>query len=106
MTTFNADEIARLIQAADLPAFVAMTGGGCATLYVGPPIQRDGEEGRYWLSLGPGTFGYGVEPSTFGEDLYLGPDDGGESPAIDVRATGARTDADVAALVIEQLRKR
>jgi hypothetical protein len=54
------------------------TGGGCATVYVGP---YDPETERYAYAIGPGSYDYDHRGrSTFDlGDLYAGPDDDGET---------------------------
>jgi hypothetical protein len=72
--------------APELPAYCTQTGGGCATIYLGEqinvfPTDAETEYPHYLAALGPGWF----TDSSWTEgrfdlgDLYLGPDDFGES---------------------------
>lgn len=65
-----------------LEVLVAQTGGGVATIYLGPPRETpDGP--RHWLAIGPGAY-WRATPglSTFHWDgLSVGADDQGESPS-------------------------
>lgn len=67
----------------DRSAFVEQTGGGVATIYVG---EAD-ENGRYELAIGPGSYNWSVPgDSVFAlSELYVGPDDDGETTPATVR---------------------
>ena len=65
----------------DLHAYIEMTGGGVATIYVG---TLDPESNRFVLAIGPGTFDWsdgGANSVFYPSDLYVGPDDDGEATA-------------------------
>ena len=78
MTTFTGRQcLDAIAKATNLPAYVEMTGGGVATIYVG---ERD-EDDRFLLAIGPGTFHWtddGGDSVFYAEDLNVGPDDDGE----------------------------
>lgn len=77
--TLTADTLRRAIVDArpGVDVDVWQTGGGVATLAIGP--LRDG---RAWLLAGPGTFDWAHpwRSRFYAEDLNVGPDDGGVSP--------------------------
>lgn len=56
----------------DIAIHVEQTGGGTATIYVGPV----GDDDRYWLAIGPGAYHWHAPwDSTFHlEELAVGPD--------------------------------
>jgi hypothetical protein len=82
--TVTGAAVLRAVLAAEptLPAYVEHTGGGCATVYVGAPIGD-----RYLAAIGPGSFDWRDSAlSMFSmRDLYIGPDDHGQGPALTVR---------------------
>lgn len=80
---FNMDELVRLIEQRGVKAYVEMTGGNCATIYIGDTLPKvecsccDGE--HYALVAGPGNFGWGKRPSTaYWDEFCYGPDDHGD----------------------------
>lgn len=81
--TIDFDEVVRLLKEADLPAYVEQTGGGTATISVGE--KRSNE--RYDILVGPGWFeGPGwTNGRGSTDDLYIGPDDEGESNPVRVK---------------------
>ena len=91
--TIDMNELAALIVEMGLPASVQQTGGGCATLYVGP----DNDDGYCLAAAGIGWFehpGPGwKDPRASWFDFCWGADDDGESDP--VRETTPR---DLAAL--------
>ena len=81
-----------IAKATNLPAYVEMTGGGVATIYVG---ERD-EDDRFLLAIGPGTFNWSDDGGAsvfYLGDLYVGPDDDGEYPAAVVTTLDQLTQA-------------
>lgn len=83
----GADVLAEIRKVTDLPAFVDQTGGGCATVQIG---DRDAE-GRYRWCIGPGRFDWDrPDDSTFYTgDLYVGPDDEGETEPFEIHDLAA-----------------
>lgn len=80
-STFSMDDLAKALEARGFPAFVAMTGGGVATLYGGPIVGTDEWDGkRYVVAVGPGSYGQDGQPSEgYWGELFIGPDtDNGE----------------------------
>lgn len=78
--TFSAVEVIEAIATVTtLPVRLEHTGGGVATIYVG----HAGPDDRYTLAIGPGSFA--DEPTFYGSDCYVGPDDDGEADAIAVK---------------------
>lgn len=70
--TIDMDKVAQLLRLLHIPAVVEMTGGGVATLYVGPPDIQD----QYPVVMGPGWFegpGY-TKARGSAEELWVGPD--------------------------------
>jgi hypothetical protein len=54
----------------------------------------------------PGRYGWDATPSTATtRNLFISPDDPGETTGIDVRAVGALTELDIAALIVAQARR-
>lgn len=105
------DEVVRLLREVhDIDnAYVAQTGGGVATIYAGPtrpdPDIQSVAWGdvRYAAIAGPGTYGWGVKPSTASlDDFFVGVDDQGEADPVAPGEVGARTEADVAKLIAAQ----
>lgn len=88
------DAIALALTARGFPASVEHTGGGCATLYAGPP-DHDGTTGRYSAVVGPGWFhsDHRTDARATTLDLYWGPDDDGRSEP--VKAAPDMSEADV-----------
>lgn len=89
------DRLVDLLTADGHPsAYVEQTGGGCATVYVGPQWQDgDGDE-RWTLAIGPGSFdgpgwrnGYGCT-----EELYVSRDDDGLSTGTQIPPGALLTD--------------
>lgn len=65
----------------DMAVRVEHTGGGCATVYIGP--WTPGDDGSALFALGPGWFA--PDGARFDlRDCYLGPDDDGESDVVPV----------------------
>lgn len=103
----NMDEIARILRDVHgIPAVVAMTGGGVATIYAGAThTDEDGDE-RWSVIAGPGRFadpdvGFSVG---YLADFYVGPDDAtGGDHATDVRDVGATTERSIALLIAKAL---
>lgn len=71
---FNMDRVAEVLRETHgIAAYVEMTGGGCATLFIG---ERDAD-GRYELLAGPGTYQHrdtGFSVASMWE-FFIGPDD-------------------------------
>jgi hypothetical protein len=73
---FSMDDLAAKLQDRGIPAKIEMTGGGVATLYAGELVHADEDNPRYVAIVGPGNYGYGVEPSTgFWDELSIAADD-------------------------------
>lgn len=105
--TFTGHEIRAAVKAAtDLPFFIAQTGGGVATGFIGEPRAVGDFEGVYRLALGPGTFDWrDPDDSTFyAEDLNIGPDDWGERPSKFVTSLAELTEATRALLALPDWR--
>lgn len=103
----NADEIARLVREAGVFCEVDMTGGNTATLFAGAEHQVPGEDlTRRVLMAGPGV--YGDKPSAFYlEEFAITPDadDFADDEVMVPEMLGARTERDVADLIIAQARR-
>lgn len=79
-TPITAAEIIDALRAVDITAEVGQSGGGCATIYVGPTVTDDNGDTIHACLIGPGSYHW-TEPlaSTFySGDLYAGPDDAGD----------------------------
>lgn len=98
---FNMEALADELTALGLPSFVAMTGGGVATIY-GGECQGD----TYELCAGSGTFkhrDYGYSVAYFA-DFYYGPD--GEEEVDTFIAVGqVKPLPDLAREIVEWLRE-
>lgn len=89
-----------------LAAMVEQTGGGCATIYAGPtrPHPEDPQAPAYAAVAGPGRFGWGQRPSVGHlDEMYVGPDDQGETQPVDAGAAGVTDPAGLARLIAEQV---
>lgn len=97
-TTVTTEQVIEAVKAAtDEPVQYEHTGGGVATIYVGEPNA----EGRYLLAIGPGSIGDG----TFDlRDLYVGPDDDGESTPAATTSLASITEA--VGRVLEEVQNR
>ena len=77
---FSMDDVAKEIKWRGIPAFVGMTGGGCATIMIG---TRDDDD-RYQLLAGPGRYSWTDHSIGDTDDFYCGLDDDGDSdPSLD-----------------------
>ena len=77
-TVTGGEVLDAIASATDLPAYVEMTGGGVATIYIG----HAGPDGRFTLAGGPGSFRWaddGRASIFYFEDFSFGPDDDGDS---------------------------
>lgn len=88
-TEFSLDRVVELLLEQGHEAIVEYTGGGCATVYAGPPVFLHGHR-RWTAAAGPGWFAhYGPKGSfecsnaraSTGE-FVVGRDDDGETPFI------------------------
>jgi hypothetical protein len=70
--------IAELVRSQGIPCQVDQTGGGCATLYAGPPDDRlwADQSDYYPVSAGPGT--YYPAPTALDCELTVGLTRGGD----------------------------
>lgn len=86
------DKLAALIIDMGLPAFVAQTGGGCATLYVGP----ENNDGYCLVAAGVGWFSHPgpgwKDPEASWFNFAWGADDDGESDPVVEKAPRDLTD--------------
>ncbi|GAA4117316.1 hypothetical protein GCM10022215_17810 [Nocardioides fonticola] len=99
----NLDHIADLLTSTHGIGHVTilMTGGGVATLYVGPFVD-DPDGGRSVIAAGPGTYRTEGPSTAHASDFYVGPDGDDEtfvSPSPDA------TDEDVALLILTEYAK-
>lgn len=87
-------------------AHVRQTGGGTATIYAGPTWEEPDWGTRYAVIAGPGWFeGPGfTRPRADTEELYVGPDDDGESRTWS--AAGVADDPELVAALIALRLKR
>lgn len=80
--TFSMDELAELITDMGMFAAVYQTGGGCATLYVGP----ESDDGHFLAAAGIGWFTHPgpawLDPQASWFDFCWGADDDGESDPV------------------------
>lgn len=81
--------LAAVWEATSLPAYIEHTGGGCATVQIG----YLGPDDRYTLLIGPGTFNWADSSRSifYLDDMYIGPDDDGESAGRTVDSLGFLT---------------
>lgn len=99
------EEVARLVRAAGVNCVLDTSGGGVATLWAGPTRQEGGYGIRFAALAGPGSYGWGHHRSTgTTAEFFVGPDDDGQADSLDVATVGARTDTQVAALIVAQAR--
>lgn len=78
------DMIAAIGEITSEKVYVEQTGGGTATIYIGPVWQDDEGYDRQTLMIGPGSFDWGSPNDSqfsFGE-VCVGPDDDGETDPI------------------------
>lgn len=101
MTNIDFDRLTELVNAAGIPAYTAQTGGGTATIHIGTARRDAHGNPRYLMLAGPGSFdGPGwTNPKGAAGDLYVGPDDDGESEPWAV--SSHETAATVAARIVE-----
>lgn len=99
------EEVARLVRDAGVNCVLDTSGGGIATIWAGPTRHETGYGIRFAALAGPGSFGWGHTPSRgTTAEFFIGPDDNGEASPLDLAAVDARTDAQVAALIVAQAR--
>ncbi len=97
--------IAMGITEAGIPAYVAQTGGGCATIYVGAERTTDDGDIHYDFSVGPGSYDWhGTDHEAWTEDLCSGLDDQGEDQTYLVDYFAARTEREIVDAVISSYR--
>lgn len=111
-TALDFDEIVRIVRDEyGVEAFVDQTGGGTATIYAGPSRPHEEADGtpatagwlRYAVIAGPGSYGWGQRPSTGDlEEFYVGLDSDDGDLAFEPLQYGARTNGDVARLIVAQ----
>lgn len=104
MTTLNMDEIVRVLRDEHGigNAYVAMTGGGVATIFAGPTREEPDYGIRYAAVAGPGSYGWDTGPSVADtREFFIGPDDYGD--AIAAEAPADSTEVEVAALIAAQV---
>lgn len=77
MTVINIAEIADRLKSEDIPAFVAASGGGTMTIYVGVARLDAQGDSRYPLAVGPGEYHPNKGSTADTADFYCGPDDDG-----------------------------
>ena len=83
---FSMDAVVDRLHAAGVPAYVEMTGGGCATIYAGGKhVSLDGAEEcpRWDVAAGPGTYGTRNGNLALLAEFYVGPNDDGASGEAD-----------------------
>lgn len=106
------DEIARLVRAADMPAFVGHVGGGGSVVYAGDRYLAAEGDRRYPAAAGPGRFvpdpaaGWAVAYARgLLEDFYFGPDEGldGDGQFLAAAQIGVLTPAQAAAVLVAQV---
>lgn len=88
-------------------AMVEQTGGGCATIYAGAtrPHPEDPHHPAHAAVAGPGRFGWGQRPSIGHlDEIYVGPDDQGETRPVAAGAAGVTDPTGLARLIAEQTR--
>jgi hypothetical protein len=99
------EEVARLVREAGVNCVLDTSGGGVATLWAGPTRHESGYGIRFAALAGPGSYGWGQRPSTgTTAEFFVGPDDNGQVDPLDVATVGARTELQVAALIVAQAR--
>lgn len=103
----DGETIARMIRDAGIDAHWGSSGGSVLRLEAGPLWERTGAEygPHYAVSLGPGNYGDTVHDCEFWfSELAIGPDDiTGEQGEYHPLDLGARTERDVADLIIAQV---
>lgn len=100
-STFSLDVLVQVLIAAGLDGVVEQTGGGTATIYIGPTFTDEHGDTRYTLMAGPGWFdgpGWTLPAAHLGEFTF-GPDDDGSTDPYSV--DGPITYRDLAARIIE-----
>lgn len=100
--TFSLEELARLISAMGVRAWVDHSGGGCATLYAGEPRFNEDAEYRYALIAGPGVMS--DIPSASYSGFSVAPDDDGVSDSVSPSEMGLSTLREVAAHMVKMAR--
>ncbi|WP_298795732.1 hypothetical protein [uncultured Pseudonocardia sp.] len=99
------EEVARLVREAGVNCVLDTSGGGVATIWAGPTHHETSYGIRFAALAGPGSFGWGHSPSVATTaEFFIGPDDDGEASPLDLAEVDARTDAQVAALIVAQAR--
>lgn len=97
---FSMDAVAELVRQAGVACYVEHTGGGCATIFAGQPVENEAEvwTNRYPVCAGPGVIG---RPATgWLSDFYVGADDDDETDACGLADSGVTTVEQVAALIV------
>lgn len=80
--TFSLDAVVAALHKKGIPAYVDMTGGGCATIFAGGKhVVLDGTEERIdWdVAAGPGTYSHVADSTASLEEFSVGPNDEGAS---------------------------
>lgn len=101
----NLEKVCDILKSGDIPAYVEQTGGGTATIYAGVPYTDSEGNRRFPALCGPGWFdgpGWTHAHATT-HDLYIGPDDDGESE-YHITKPGT-TEQDIARITAEFVKK-
>lgn len=98
------DRIADLVRAVGVECTIDTPGGGVAVLLAGPPTAEPNWAFPWAAQAGPGRFGWDEPSIASTRDLCVGPDTADRARAIPVHAVGAVTEAQIAALVLAQVR--
>ena len=92
---FSLDAVVAGLHERGIPAYVEMTGGGCATIYAGGQhVMIDGgiAETRWDVSAGPGSYRHGADSTALLAEFYVGPsdDEGSQADTLPDHITEAR----------------
>lgn len=98
------DRVADLVRAAGVECTIDAPGGGVAVLLAGPPTAEPNWAFPWAAQAGSGRFGWDEPSVASTRDLCVGPDTVDRARAIPVRAVGALTESQIAALVLAQVR--
>lgn len=105
-TVRSLSRIAKLVQEQGVLAAVVQTGGNVVTIYAGKPYP-EGEYVRSPVLCGPGTFNIvdsQIDHLADVRELFIGPDDDGESEATDCAKLDDTSEIGIANEIVRQVR--
>jgi hypothetical protein len=109
LTEFRFADVIDHLHRAGVPAYVAHTGGGTATIYAGVPTLSDDGDAVYPVMAGPGWFSDDQgrsDPHAYGTtvEFFIGPDDDGMTYPVQVETADAAEIAEIIAAMVRGAR--